>query len=365
MCAPEPSMAMHAAPKPARASRAQHSQRGLSIIELMVGIVVALFVSLAATSSAVMFTNSQRQGIGTGGSIVNASTALASIKSDASLAGLGFYNGATMLCPNLNLSVGASVKSDNATFTPVQVLHQPSSDQLDVIYGSIIESGTMAQLQAASDGTSAELITLLPAAVGQVAMLVPSTDDVGGPCTVRSVTAVAPSTATTPQVITFGNSGSYNSGVFASTPAYSSDARITLLGDLRFNRYRIDAGNLVLEHPMDGGSAVLVRNVMGFRVQYGITTGGVSTTLDDWVDPSGAWATLTPLTIGRVRAMRIGIMVRSPQIERRDGGGNCIATETAPQLFGETPAALTTGDWACYRYRVSTMVVPLRNLVLP
>ena len=43
------------------------SQLGLSIIELMVGMVIALLVGMAATGSAAMFTASQRQGIGMGG----------------------------------------------------------------------------------------------------------------------------------------------------------------------------------------------------------------------------------------------------------------------------------------------------------
>ena len=69
------------------------AQRGLSIIELMVGILVSMLVGLAATSTAVTFTASQRQGIGVGGVAVNANTALAALKNDAATAGLGFFGG--------------------------------------------------------------------------------------------------------------------------------------------------------------------------------------------------------------------------------------------------------------------------------
>ena len=47
-----------------------------------------------------------------------------------------------------------------------------------------------------------------------------------------------------------------------------------------------------------------------------------------------------------------------------DNAGVCQATATAPTLFGTTPAAFASGDWACYRYRTSTSVVPLRNFVI-
>jgi hypothetical protein len=57
-------------------------------------------------------------------------------------------------------------------------------------------------------------------------------------------------------------------------------------------------------------------------------------------------------------------MVRSPQREKLDAAGNCVATTTAPSLFGTVPAAFDGGDWRCYRYRTSTVVVPLRNYVM-
>ena len=55
-------------------------QAGVSLVEVMVGMVVALIISLAASGSASLFGASQRQGVGAAGATVNASTALAAIK---------------------------------------------------------------------------------------------------------------------------------------------------------------------------------------------------------------------------------------------------------------------------------------------
>ena len=67
MCAPDttgrPAHRSRASARSVRAAR-------LSIIELMVGIVVSLLVGLAAVGSAISFTASQRQGIGTGGTLL-------------------------------------------------------------------------------------------------------------------------------------------------------------------------------------------------------------------------------------------------------------------------------------------------------
>ena len=70
----------------------------MSIIELMIGIVVSLLVGLAAAGSAMVFTASQRQGIGVGGTAVNVNTVLSALKNDTANAGLGFFGDSQYLC---------------------------------------------------------------------------------------------------------------------------------------------------------------------------------------------------------------------------------------------------------------------------
>ena len=68
--------------------------------------------------------------------------------------------------------------------------------------------------------------------------------------------------------------------------------------------------------------------------------------------------------LGRgVRAIRMGVVTRSPQREKPNAGGDCEASLDKPQLFG-VEVEPDVADWQCWRYRVSTVVVPMRNLVL-
>lgn len=346
-----------------RLSRRRAAQRGLSIIELMVGIVVALLVGLAATGSAVMFTATQRQGIGAGGVAVNATTVMSAIKNDVASAGLGFFGDSKYLCNSLNLSVAAAKVSDGAAFSPIQVTRGADFDQLDVVYASRVESGANVLLKSASTGVTAELMSYLPVAAGDAVLLAPQTP--GTPCTVRSVTANTASTAEAAQVLAFADDGRHNAAAFATAPAYGERGRVTLLGDLRWNRYRVVDGNLVLERPLDGTSAILVRNVVGFRMEYGTSAAAAgSTTLEDWVDPTSTWSTISSANIARVRALRVGLIVRSPQREKPDANGNCSASETRPVLFDNAAENLDADDWNCFRYRTASVVVPMRNLVM-
>ncbi|MDH4051552.1 MAG: PilW family protein [Rubrivivax sp.] len=337
-------------------------QRGMSIIELMVGIVIAMLVSLAAASSAMVFTASQRQGVGAGGVGISASTALAAIKNDAALAGLGFFGDAKYLCQNLALSEDDVVKVDGTAFTPLSVTVDGTDDRIDVIYADRVEAGANVLLNAASDGSSAEVMSLMPAAVGDAVLLAPAAG--GGTCLVRTVTAQVASTEDSPQTLTFDNTGEHNKKAFSTAPAFAEKDRIALLGSLNWNRYRRVDDTLVLERPLTGESAVLARNVIALRAQYGITAAAAgATTLENWQAPSGAFATLDAAELPRVRALRLGMVTRSPVAQKPDAGGNCEATLDKPEVFGEqiTPAG---ADWKCYRYRVTTVVVPLRNLVL-
>ncbi len=342
----------------------QAAQRGLSIIELMVGMVVALLVGLAATGAALSFSATQRQGIGAGGVTVNVTTALASIKNDLSSGGLGFFGDSVNLCSALQLSNAAAVLADNTSFVPVRITRELPHDRIDVLFGSRVEGGAKVQLRGASDGNTALLDSFLPVQVGDAVLMTPVPGAAATPCLVRSVTAVAAATATTPQTLSFANAGTHNQAAFTLAPAFAERARVGVLGTLNWSRYRVTGGNLVLERPLTGATGVIARNVMAFRVQYGVSAAAAnSTALESWEDAEGGWAALSAANIPRVRALRIGVLVRSPQREKPDALGFCESTRTKPVLFGDVVEP-DVADWECYRYRTAMVVVPLRNLVM-
>jgi type IV pilus assembly protein PilW len=339
---------------------ARRAQRGLSIVELMIGIVIAMLVAIAASGAAIFFNSAQRQGMGTNGALINTTTSLAALKEDLAQVGLGFFGESTFLCSNLNLSVAGNNYSVNS-FSPLQVVRGGNFDQVDVVYANEVAGGANVRLKSAT-GSLATLESYLPAAVGS-AVIFAKAPPSSGRCTVRTVTQVTPATTDVPETISYDSTGSHNQVAFATPETYGSGDRVALLGDLSWQRYRVTGGNLVVERRFDNTSATLIRNVVAFRVQYGVTAVG-DTTIADWVDPSGTtWATLTPATLPRVRAVRIGVVTRSTQMERRDASGNCVATEVTPSLFGDEVSGLPA-DWGCYRYRSATMTVPLRNVAL-
>ena len=335
---------------------------GLSMVELMVGVLVAMLVILVAVNTAMQFNATQRQGFAVGSGALNASNVLAAVKDDLATAGLGLFGEASMLCTQLNLSVGAKRLMDGADLAPLRIQRDPNGhDRIDALYADGIEGGAAVLLGAATDGADATLQSYLPAAVGQAVLLAPAA--AGTPCTVRSVTAVAAATDVTPQQLTFAAAGAHNQARFGSGTDYEARSRAVLLGSLQWRRLRLDNGALLLEQPITGASATLLRQVVALRADYGTTAAAGQSTLAAWSPATDSeWATLDAAKVTRVRALRIGLVMRSSQREKPDRDGVCRASLAKPELFGRTIEP-DVEDWACWRFRSTSVVVPLRNVV--
>ena len=123
-----------------------------------------------------------------------------------------------------------------------------------------------------------------------------------------------------------------------------------------------------------GTNATLLRNVIGFRVLYGVgppvpdvpdeTSTGNTGTIINWTKTTDAgWGALNDVTTRQLKALRIAVVVRSPQREK-----NCDASASKPTLWGDlgiTPDVIEPDvtDWQCYRYRTQIVVAPMRNIV--
>lgn len=351
--------------KPGPVARKAPAPRGLSLVELMIGLVVSLMIGIVATGTAMNFLGAQRQGVGASGGALGAQAALGALKGDIGAAGLGFYGDAQYRCQRLNLGAGSTTLWDNAAFVPLRITRVDGNDVVDVLQGSRVEAGAGALLAASTAGADAHLRSFVPAAVGDAVLLSPAT--AGTPCLVRSVTAVTAATDLTPLRLQFGGTGTHNAATFTVNPTYSGEGgSLTLLGRLRWLRIRVSSGQLLVEQPLTGESAVLARQVVGLRAQYGLSAAANTTTLDSWQDATGGFASLAVADLPRLRALRLGLVLRSTQRDkRRPGETACSASSAKPRLFnGTVEVEPDVSDWTCWRFRSAETVVPLRNLML-
>jgi type IV pilus assembly protein PilW len=140
-------------------------------------------------------------------------------------------------------------------------------------------------------------------------------------------------------------------------------------------RYDVASGSLRSTDVGNGDAPVpVVSNVVNLKFQYGIDSNGDGT-LDTWVSAAspGAWAPAALLaaprsTLERIKAIRIGLIVRSEQRDRRLTSGyhwvlfDCESDDksTCPGRLEGTIGGPATGS---YRYRAFETIVPLRNVI--
>jgi type IV pilus assembly protein PilW len=363
-------------------------QRGFTLVELMVSMVIGLLVGLTALASVQFFTGMQRQSLGIGASLANATTALSAIKNEANQAGLGLYNKGSLTCGTFNMSTGTTTALNNTAMAPVSLTTVEGLPVLQLSYATALDSAGAATLATdlVSTATSAQLSTYLPVSAGQAVLLAPPAelrDTV--PCSIKTVTSVTTAAGAGP-TLEFAATGSHNKVNFTAV-TYPQGSPFVLLGALRNTTFSVDAsGNLVMARPLEGTSAILAKNVVAMGMQYGISEIG-SPTISGWRYPlgyplraSGAedWSTLTPARLSQVKAIKVAVLVRSTQKDSKVAGA-CATTQAMPSLLGvalgASPAAAEglftgatiapalAGDWQCYRYQETSVTVPLRNLI--
>ena len=211
-------------------------------------------------------------------------------------------------------------------------------------------------------------------------------------CTLARITAVPAAPGVSPASITV------DTGVAA---AYAEPVVIHLGATPTLERFTVDAnGRLTVTNLLAGGTArVLADNVVSMQVQLGIDIGN-DDVIDDWIEPPSAatwWLnpsnplpdnTITTLplngakparSLNQIKSVRIGLLIRSPQLERKPEKGSCTATadvtrQVLPTRAGSDddnlPAMPSSGNYSlsgnqlCLRYNTVTTVLGVRNALL-
>jgi type IV pilus assembly protein PilW len=215
-------------------------------------------------------------------------------------------------------------------------------------------------------------------------------------CTLTRVAGLPSAPAISPAVITLA----------AGTAALYKQPMVIHLGPApTLERFEVDArGRLIVTNLLvaQAQPQVLADNVVAMQVQLGIDIAN-DDVVDEWINapaeatslvnppnplPPNAVTSGTPSAgnraIHQIKAVRVGLLVRSPQFEQeeRDGKGGRLGCTTSAASFeailpartGDATARLPamptsgsvtlSGDQRCFRYNTVTAVLSVRNAVL-
>jgi type IV pilus assembly protein PilW len=344
------------------------AQAGLSIVEVMVGLMVGVLVTLSAWGSVMFYEANRRTSMGNNSALENGLASALTIQRDAKAAGLGFVFAGQSACRTLNAYYNG-VAIDGAAFAPVSVEDGAAdSDRISVAYARSILGGapvkTISPMADAGDTIKVNSTAGL-AAGDMILVAAPSPDQ---PCTLMQVTLAATAGFGTDltRAANMWNPAS-PAAAFTNAPAYTANSSVIRTGPLTWVTYRINAQrHLEVMDNLTGAVDTLAENIVFLKAQYGVSN-GVSPQIEQWVSATDAWASpLDNAHIAALRAVRIAVVARAPHREKPTvAHGPCDATPAAPQTWVGGPAVDLSADpdWQCYKYKTLLLTIPLKNMI--
>jgi type IV pilus assembly protein PilW len=370
--------------KPNALLRDLRLQAGFGLVEILVAMVIGMVTVLAIMQSMSVFEGQKR---GTGGANeaqTNGSIALYTLQRSIQQAGfdLPIYSG---IYRPLSCTPEPMIDHDgNAATAPIGIypvvindggMGPGGSDTILVLGG--FDNPPAGQIGQATSGVP-ERITQLPGGrfvgvvnnlgcrVGDIALVMQSSQDTPAPaCVLRTVTSLPLPDTTRVELdsiagINLGDGISCMSGWTQRT--YSAS--------------RVDPANVTdNRYAMMEDTTMVTTDIVNIQAQYGLSNSAADAQIVDWVDATGPWAAPSPDDRKRIKAIRIAVISRSNLLEREPVSTAC-SSPTDPNPTGVCAWAGTAADpapvvdlsntpnWDRYRYRVFETIIPLRNVIL-
>ena len=356
---------------PHASMHSSETQSGFSLIEILVGLVISLLVTLVIMQVFSVFEGQKRSTTGTADAQTNGNIGLYNVQRDVQLAGYGLPVFAKTDSPLLCTTPSATANS----LSPIIILDGgTASDSVSVRYGSTPLGGVPVVIASAPTPTSAPMAVTVQnnmgCAAGDTALITSGTScvlvegaaGVGG---VRSITGTTN--------ITLRDGAGVATG-----------ASIACLGSWRTYTYAVNSLKQLTRSVTENGTTSTLPNVaeiVNLQAQYGVSATATNNQVVQWVDAAGAtWGpTITPANRNRIKAVRIAIVARNGLLEKEDVTTACSSTTTAnptglcawdatsanPTIASPAPTIDLSSitDWQKYRYRVFETIIPIRSMI--
>ena len=382
---------------------AAENQRGMSLIETLVGLAIALVGMLIMFQLFVATGERNRTTSGGNEAQISGALGLFELERDAKLAGYGF--GLIPAGGNEGGVAGCTVVAHNSSLTahdfsftlaPVQIIDGGGApDQLVVNYGNSAYSVVPRLLDRSAPSPSTQssktLVDRGGVHNGDILLVTnDATDAAAGLCALVEVTGTAnldgrtvdhvqdavyssfySGTDTTARMNAAGGTATfvasaglaYNLGPSPSRNVW----RVTQAGDAHFK-----PGQLVWRNSLRtdlGGDLTVTDGIVDLQAQYGVDTQASGAAGHGQISDA-EWTSTDPADWSRVLAIRIALLSRNQQVER-----DAVTTVAPTWAHGSNTFVMRNvdgtedshpgdgNDWRHYRYRVYEAIVPLRNMI--
>lgn len=374
--------AMHR-PLPAAPASAQ---RGLSLVELMVGVAIGMIgVLVIFQTLAVWDKHTQTTSAGSDAQVAG-TLAMYSLERDLKLGGFGF---GTATPPDMGCRVAGTAINPPAILQfplePVTINRDPGGgpDTIDVLHGN---SAFFVTRDTFTNATATTLRVTRRGGfmAGDVAVIAgnASASAASASCRLLEITNASDPDGVTVQYGSGTYASFYRAGASApvrfnpaaaSAPGFVAGTIYSLGPRPERNTWSLDTTKqaLVSTDMLSGFTRQVAENVVDLRAQY-----GVDGAPRDGAITESEWVNAAPVDRTTILAVRVALLVRNRQYEK--GGDAPFANSASAPSWSGGPFRMTNVDgtrdsfragqadpnnWRYYRYNVFERVIPLRNLV--
>lgn len=376
----------------------QGKSAGFSLIEIMVGLVIALLATLVISQTHAVFEGQKRTTTAGVDAQENGLFALHTMETDLRMAGRGLIINGQLAMTKLNTYKNGALDK-NAPMFPVMITDggngANNSDTIAVVYSNSPCAGTSMKLVKDMPTPSNVVTVNVASCTNANDMIILTTPGSGQPGALMQATGTHVQANGTNVLTNSGGSiynppGGQNPDLFPPGGfKVSPQAYVINMGEMVQSQYRVLCNTLAYTDLLTQtgaasctnqntltNAAPVANNIVNIQAQYGVATSSGSQSVDCWVSANGSgcsptnadWtaSNLAENDVKRIKAVRIAVVARSSLSEKPSPMG-CTTTTVAPVVWTDAgaPVVNLTGDadWQCYRYKIYHTIIPLRNVL--
>jgi type IV pilus assembly protein PilW len=375
------------------ARRLHRGARGMSLIELLVGIAIGLIGTLIMFRMVSLWDVHTRSTTAGGDAQVSGSLAMFNLERDIRQAGMGFGSADAPLM-GCTVSARDGARVFDFRLRPVEIVPGAGAapDEIRVLYGNSGFFGSQQRLES-SAGESSRLVRRGGFNGGDLAVIAGNASALPGSAACALIEVTSASAVADGKTINHASAGGYTNfytGSASAVPRYNpsggvgstfaSGGFVFSLGPQPIlNVWSVSASGVLTRSEMFRSPTVpfdIAERVVTMKAQYGVDANGNGRI------ETAEWTAVAPADWTTVLAVRTAILVRSRQFEKvtnpelptpvavtasRPTWGDGLQTFTMTNVDGTPDTYGPTDDnpnnWRYYRYRVYERIVPLRNMI--
>lgn len=338
-------------------------QCGLSLIELLVGMTISLFLIIAIVGSA-QFINIQRGiTINANNVLENLTFAYYEVSSTIKSSGSGITD-----CNMLSFSSGNTFNSIPLYSQAIITNNDNGSDTITTNYGDSDTGGAysflLSDISQTANFTGYHLNSGYSGHLAKGGLLLISYN---GNCSLAAISKIEYSETNNTSSI---ETGALYKGVKLDLTTNIFEPFVTNirgLSSFKSITYSIVDGTLQESDSISGSKDKVADNIILLKAYYGLTDGSfVKADNSSGKDWSISGLEGNPGQSVAIQSIRVFMLARSPLIANKGVPGQCTATTKMPVSWEGGPVVDLSNDynWRCYKYKKIDFVVALRNKIL-